>query len=525
MEQWTAATKKILDAHAGEIKSGTYSAVMNKAGGFDKYVRSLGGVFAKWHGCTDRVKTVTELQERCEYVQGLMALWKFCYWNGSTWYFWLNSASKAFYSSKQTKSCPSGTIDQLCTGAGNRTRITNCNYGVDTLTRALNCYKWSRDYNSFLKNGAKKITDKAKLKPGDMVHFFSGSASNDKNWRHVAIVYSVSGGEIILADFGSRFIKTGNPHHLFPSEYSTYGSNWFGIHWIDLEDDTEKKEVIPMMNGVDIASYQAGIDFAKVPADFVIIKATEGTGYTNPDCNRAYANAKANGKLLGLYHYANGTNALQEADYFLDAIKNYIGSAILVLDWESGSNQAFGKTDISWCKVWLDRVYAKTGIRPLIYMSQSVTQSRDWSAIAKDYGLWVAQYVVEMRNGYKQDCSHGPTGAWDYPAIWQYTSGGFLTGWGNRLDLNVAYMDKAAWEKYAGAKTESEVIPVPKTIKQGNSGKLVKMLQIFLGGLTVDGKFGAKTKAAVIKWQKSHGLTQDGVVGPKTWRKILESLA
>ena len=52
------------------------------------------------------------------------------------------------------------------------------------------------------------------------------------------------------------------------------------------------------LNGIDIASYQSGIDLTKVPCDFVIIKATEGTGYTNPDYERAYAQAKQAGKYV-----------------------------------------------------------------------------------------------------------------------------------------------------------------------------------------------------------------------------------
>lgn len=34
--------------------------------------------------------------------------------------------------------------------------------------------------------------------------------------------------------------------------------------------------------------------------------------------------------------------------------------------------------------------------------------------------------------------------------------------------------------------------------------------------ITIDGRFGANTKAAVIAFQKAHGLTTDGVVGGKT---------
>ena len=37
-----------------------------------------------------------------------------------------------------------------------------------------------------------------------------------------------------------------------------------------------------------------------------------------------------------------------------------------------------------------------------------------------------------------------------------------------------------------------------------------------------DGSFGAKTQSAVIKFQHDHGLTPDGVVGPKTWDELNE---
>jgi hypothetical protein len=39
----------------------------------------------------------------------------------------------------------------------------------------------------------------------------------------------------------------------------------------------------------------------------------------------------------------------------------------------------------------------------------------------------------------------------------------------------------------------------------------------------IDGTFGPKTKNAVKAFQKDHGLTQDGVVGPNTWSKLSTS--
>ena len=58
--------------------------------------------------------------------------------------------------------------------------------------------------------------------------------------------------------------------------------------------------------------------------------------------------------------------------------------------------------------------------------------------------------------------------------------------------------------------------PAKPTLKVGSKGAAVKTLQTKLG-ITVDGDFGAKTKASVVAFQKKHGLTADGIVGAKTW--------
>jgi peptidoglycan hydrolase-like protein with peptidoglycan-binding domain len=40
--------------------------------------------------------------------------------------------------------------------------------------------------------------------------------------------------------------------------------------------------------------------------------------------------------------------------------------------------------------------------------------------------------------------------------------------------------------------------------------------------LNLDGRFGKKTARAVMNLQKSEGLADDGIVGPKTWRALLK---
>lgn len=203
------------------------------------------------------------------------------------------------------------------------------------------------------------------------------------------------------------------------------------------------------MNGIDIASYQAGIDLSVVPCDFVIVKATEGTSYVNPDFDRAYDQAVALGKKVGIYHYAASGGAQNEADYFLYMVGDRVHNAILVLDWEQGGNANFN--NVSYAKAFLDRVFQKTGVRPLIYMSKSVCRQFNWSSVAPYYGLWVAQYANYNPTGYQSDPwtdAYG-YGAWSSPVIFQYSSSGHLSGWNGNLDLNVAYMDATTWDKYA----------------------------------------------------------------------------
>ena len=287
------------------------------------------------------------------------------------------------------------------------------------------------------------------------------------------------------------------------------------------------------MNGIDISSYQKGIDLSVVPCDFVIIKATQGTSYINPDFNRAITQAIKEGKLIGIYHYANGSGATAEADFFIKIIKDYVGKAILVIDWESDQNDMFNaSTSVSYVKAFCDRVYQRTGVKPLVYMSKSVCRTHNWSSVAKDYGLWVAQYANIRTTGYQADpwTDAKGYGAWKSPAIFQYSSRGRLSGWLGNLDLDIAYMDKEGWMKYANPNNESyndekkEYVNIDAKLpilSEGSTGTAVKVLQTVIGA-NPDGIFGMKTDAKVREFQLKHGLAIDGIVGVNTWTAIMK---
>lgn len=208
------------------------------------------------------------------------------------------------------------------------------------------------------------------------------------------------------------------------------------------------------MQGIDISSYQAGIDLASVPCDFVIVKATQGTGYVNPDCGRAVEQALAAGKLVGVYHYIDGSGAQAEADHFVDQISGWVGRVLVCLDWESGSNVRWG--DLGHLAAVIDRVRERTGRPPVVYASSAAFP---WQTCAdRDCGAWVAQYASMDQTGY-QDHPWGE-GAYDC-LIRQYSATGRLPGWGGDLDLDIFYGNRTLWGAYVtgagGAGKESDV--------------------------------------------------------------------
>lgn len=207
------------------------------------------------------------------------------------------------------------------------------------------------------------------------------------------------------------------------------------------------------MQGIDISSYQAGIDLASVPCDFVIVKATQGSTYINHDCSRAVEQALAAGKLVGVYHYIDGSGAV-EADHFVDQIAGWVGRALVCLDWEAGSNARWG--DPGYLGTVIDRVRERTGRPPVVYASAGAFP---WDVCAsRDCGTWVAQYASMDHTGYQ----NAPWGEGAYDClIRQYSATGRLPGWAGDLDLDIFYGDRTLWDAYVtgagGAGRESDV--------------------------------------------------------------------
>lgn len=54
-------------------------------------------------------------------------------------------------------------------------------------------------------------------------------------------------------------------------------------------------------------------------------------------------------------------------------------------------------------------------------------------------------------------------------------------------------------------------------LRPGASGPDIALVQRWLGGLNVDGRYGTSTETAVRRFQREQGLKIDGHVGRDTW--------
>ena len=151
------------------------------------------------------------------------------------------------------------------------------------------------------------------------------------------------------------------------------------------------------LDGIDISGHQSVTNWSQLKAakDYVMMKATEGYGYTDSAFSSCRSGTRSNGIMRGFYHYARpdlGNSATTEANWFVSQVTPLQNGECLMLDFEILSQNWSGGDGPGWCKTFLDRCYALTGVKPVIYLywPNPGTGDRNWSAIVNaGYGLWL----------------------------------------------------------------------------------------------------------------------------------------
>jgi GH25 family lysozyme M1 (1,4-beta-N-acetylmuramidase) len=214
------------------------------------------------------------------------------------------------------------------------------------------------------------------------------------------------------------------------------------------------------LNGVDVSRYQPSNIASLVNYDFMIVKATQRAtsgskvyneykvgGSYNQIFKTQAADVLARGKKLGAYHYAdNKSSATTQAKFFVAAVKDagLVGKAMLVLDYEdSGLLAKSTASEQSWIKGFCNKVYSLTGKRCVVYCSQKHAADIGLPSLCSSLKTlyWCARYRTTGKiSGYDQSYDPGIS-----CSIYQYTSNGYLPGYGKALDLDVFYGTRDDW--------------------------------------------------------------------------------
>jgi GH25 family lysozyme M1 (1,4-beta-N-acetylmuramidase) len=226
-----------------------------------------------------------------------------------------------------------------------------------------------------------------------------------------------------------------------------------------------------VLEGIDVSHWQGTIDWGKVAAagkKFAIIKATESIDFVDDHYATNHSAAKAKGIWTGAYHFARPSStagdAVNEADWFASHIGLGAGDLIPALDLEVSGSLSITALQ-SWVKSFLDRVTARTGVRPMVYTSPAFWKKYmgDTTAIA-DAGykiLWVAHWGVSAPT---VPASNWGGRGWTF---WQYSNCGSVPGISGCVDLdryNGTDLGAVAYSTFKLTAT------APSGVKQGASG-------------------------------------------------------
>lgn len=193
-----------------------------------------------------------------------------------------------------------------------------------------------------------------------------------------------------------------------------------------------------MLNGIDISHHnidqirRGSLNIAA--PDFVLMKATEGKTYHDPEMANYIGLMDHDKQLMGFYHYCRPeiNDPAAEAHNFIDRVGKFAGRAMYALDVEGKSFQLSNAKLSAWVLTWLKTVENETGVKPLVYTGTEGLLKFGRAILANDTGLWFARY----RNKLQKEM-YAPYPFW---AIWQFTS----TPW----DCDKFNGDRIAWAKY-----------------------------------------------------------------------------
>jgi hypothetical protein len=141
------------------------------------------------------------------------------------------------------------------------------------------------------------------------------------------------------------------------------------------------------LEAVDISQWQGNYKDYGTPIVFMKVSGGDNGVYYDSQATNNYNSAVAQGKAVGMYHFAGGKDPIVESNFFIRACSPLAENDVMALDWEVSHPDPVG-----WCKAFVENVHNQTGVWPLLYINLSTLRSHDWSPVLNNCGLWLAAW-------------------------------------------------------------------------------------------------------------------------------------
>ena len=214
-----------------------------------------------------------------------------------------------------------------------------------------------------------------------------------------------------------------------------------------------------IQHGIDVSYHNGNLDWSVIKnagVEFAILRAAyrgygdEGTLLKDSKFAEYIRGAQSYGIPVGAYIYSQAITtkeAVQEANYILNIVKNYSLDLPIVFDYEF-SPSSKGRTNLAWAEGELNKTkmtnitlafcntIKSAGYDVMVYANKTfLTKNINHEVIENaGYDVWLAHYVNQNENNYQ-----GTNYTGDFK-IWQYTSTGRIPGISNKVfDCNFMY--------------------------------------------------------------------------------------
>ena len=188
------------------------------------------------------------------------------------------------------------------------------------------------------------------------------------------------------------------------------------------------------VRGMDVSGWQGNVNWTAAwnnGARFAYVKATEGTGYTNPYFAQQYNGSYNVGMIRGAYHFArpNLSSGATQADYFVNHGGGWSRDGktlppMLDIEYNPYGSTCYGLSQsgmVNWLWSFVNRMRYRTGRYVTIY-----TTTNWWITCTGNYGGFGAYSPLFIAR-YASTPGTLPNG-WGFYTFWQYSDSGIFPG-------------------------------------------------------------------------------------------------